>query len=174
MSDNIVFPRGSKTTRVKTARVTVGDRLLTRNYSPAGNAGSPGQVFPTESKTDAIVRVVESKEFQLHQGHGFHGRAGRTYTIFFTDGTKVEGLAPIFTWHALVTDTASSASRQHFIDTGYYLTEAEVAEYISERTPEEYAELVTLRDEEPDAWGPTPAQEEGWDVREDYARGSVL
>lgn len=94
---NETYVRGSKTSRVKTARVTVGDRLLTKPEGP----DSQGRVFPTEQKTGAVVRVVESKEYELHQGHGFYGRAGRTYTVIFTDGTRATGLAPILTWHAL-------------------------------------------------------------------------
>lgn len=118
-SDNTPYARGSKTARVKTARVARGARLLT--------AGVTGRVVPAYRKTEAVVRVVE----RVSWGYVANGgrRAQRSYEIWFTDGTLAVDLAPIQAWDALVLDTASSASRQHFIDTGWYLTEAEVGEY---------------------------------------------
>lgn len=119
-SDNTPYWRGSKTARVKTARVAKGARLLTTEKTTR-------MVVPAYRKTEAVVRVVERVSWR-YVATG-RPRAQRRYEVWFTDGTFAEDLAPIETWDALVLDTASSASRQHFIEAGWYLTEAEVGEY---------------------------------------------
>lgn len=124
-SDNTPYWRGSKTARVKTARVAKGARLLT--VSAAIGSSYPTWVRPAYQKVGSTVRVVERVSWRyVTTGRP---RAQRRYEVWFTDGTHAENLTPIETWDALVLDTASSASRQHFIDAGWYLTEAEVAEY---------------------------------------------
>lgn len=121
-NDNVVYSRGSKTARIKTARIPIGARLLTHLNADGGVRVAP-------KKTGAIVRVVEEIIPERTAATGFYRRAGRVYTVKFTDGTESRNNAPIQTWDALVLDESSSASRQHFIDVGYYLTENEVAVY---------------------------------------------
>ena len=93
------LPRGSKTTRVKTARLEAGHLLLT---TPAGDPPQDRTVQPQQSKTGATVREVASLE--PYYGGRTHGRSNqRQYRVHFTDGTRAESLAPIYTWHAVVT-----------------------------------------------------------------------
>lgn len=132
MADTIAaqpYIRGTKTVRIKTARLVPGDRVLTVDVDHGGHPLLTNRVRDSQQKTGAVVRAVASLEAHRTPARGFHGRAGRVYTVYFTDGTRAGGNAPILTWHALVVDKESSASRQHFIDTGAYLTEAEVAEF---------------------------------------------
>lgn len=138
------YTRGTKTIRIKTARLIPGDRVLTQPATvwDTGDDGKyrviegsiavlphpdPHIVQAAQTKTDAIVRAVERLEAVLQTGG--RRRAQRFYTVYFTDGTRALNNSPIYTWNALDVDRASSASRQHFVDTGAYLTAAEVAEF---------------------------------------------
>ena len=101
---NTIFVRGTKTERVKTARLSVGRRVLTAPYTSTDPDGAQ-LAGPVQTKTGAVIRQVKELKFQMHRGTGFYGRSGRTYTVVFTDGTESRGHAPIYTWHALpITD----------------------------------------------------------------------
>jgi hypothetical protein len=102
------YKRGTTTERVKTARITSGDQLLTEAGEVATETGRP-IVRPTQRKTDAAIRTVESFEYAMRQGNGFYGRAQRTYTIIFTDGTRSPGHAPVYTWHKISAETPKEA-----------------------------------------------------------------
>lgn len=115
------YTRGTKTVRVKTARLVPGDRVLTqdavvlrrnadgsfiletgedglRRYATAPHP-DPLVVRDAQTKTDATIRTVERLE--AFATRGIRRRAGREYTVHFTDGTRAEHLAPILTWHAV-------------------------------------------------------------------------
>ena len=125
------YVRGTKTEKRTTARLVPGDRILTTQ-----STHDPEVIVDVAlRKSDAVVRVVDHLE---DTAPGRFERMMRI-TVHFTDGTRSTSVVGHQTWHALVVDRSGSASRQHFIDTGAYLTEAEVAEYagppLNERTP---------------------------------------
>jgi len=106
----VLFPRGTKTTRVKTARLEKGHLILT---VPEYSAEGERRTAPTQTKTGAVVREVERLEPYFAGRSGFSQRAQRQYRVFFTDGTQALGLAPIYTWHAVVSaDTLDELAAQ--------------------------------------------------------------
>jgi len=90
-----VYVRGTKTKRVKTARLQPGDVVLT------ADTGTPLVVEPTQTKTAAVLRTVKELQAFRTPATGFYGRAGRTYTIHFTDTTFSPNNAPIYTVHVV-------------------------------------------------------------------------
>ncbi len=134
ISDPTPYVRGTKTERIKTARLVPGDRVLTENAQSSErlpHAATPRLVQAAQTKTSGVIRVVDRIDSVL--AYGGRRRAQRSYAVYFTDGTATAfNNAPIYTWHALVVDREGSASRQHFIDTGAYLTPAEVAEFATQ------------------------------------------
>lgn len=71
--------------------------------------------------TADFADLSEEDRVELLSTVAAHGAGRLTVKGYAFDGNvTVEGL-----------DTSSSASRQHYIDTGRYLTPAEVAEYAS-------------------------------------------
>lgn len=96
------LPRGTVTTRVKTARLQPGDLVLTT--PAASRPGTPGvpsnTVQPQQTKTGALVREVASLEAVPGLSIG-RNRAQRTYTVHFSDGTRSERNAPSYTWHGV-------------------------------------------------------------------------
>lgn len=98
LAGNQVYSRGSKTERVKTARLVKGQQVLT---APSGTTTDPTRVAATQTKTGSTIRTVDRLEAILIPCNGFTRSANREYTVHFTDGTRSQGNYPIYTWHAL-------------------------------------------------------------------------
>lgn len=126
----ITYTRGTKTVRVKTARITPGRQLLTERAThwkrdadgshvytePDSKTGLRSMVLEEDSdplavqgaqtKTGAVIRTVDRIEAVFHSKNSWHRSVQRTYTVHFTDGTHAAGNAPGWTWHAVATEEA--------------------------------------------------------------------
>lgn len=121
----ITYTRGTKTVRVKTARITPGDQLLTERAThwkrdadgshvytePDSKTGLRSMVLEEDSdplavqgaqtKTGAVIRTVDHITPTWDSRRTYGRRNQRQYTVYFTDGTYAAGNAPIYTWHAV-------------------------------------------------------------------------
>jgi len=92
-----IYTKGTTTERAKTAKIAIGDLLLTQD-----RAGHDGECTDAQTKTGSIVREVAGVVSALAGRSGMSQRAQRRYQITFTDGTVAQNLAPIQTWHRVV------------------------------------------------------------------------
>lgn len=100
LAGNQTYRRGLKTERVKTARLVPGQQVLTWSTS-ASTPADPRKVEAAQQKTYSVIRTVDKLEATRTAPSGLYGRAGRVYTVWFTDGTFSANNAPIYTWHAV-------------------------------------------------------------------------
>jgi len=100
MTATTTYTTGSKTDRVKSAKIAAGDLLLTDGLGHAAHI-----------KTGAVVREVASTTSALAGRSGYTQRAQRRYSVTFTDGTVVTGYAPIYTWHRVTEVAAPKAPK---------------------------------------------------------------
>jgi hypothetical protein len=104
------YARGTKTHKVNSAHLTTGMRVLTgiagegyrkKDGSYGWRPRADGALAPATNKTGSTVRTVASVEPRMVAASGYYRRAARLYVVTFTDGTSVDGAAPVQTWHVL-------------------------------------------------------------------------
>jgi hypothetical protein len=88
------YVRGTATHRGTTASLRAGDRVLVACHTDRFEVA--------HTKTGSSVRTVAGLE-AFETAGGFHRRS-RRYNVRFTDGTVVENLAPVQSWHVVTVE----------------------------------------------------------------------
>lgn len=93
------FRPGTPTRKVRTANLEIGDHVVA-TPTTIGTGTTGLLVRPCGIPNAGVVRTVDRIEIRQIPARDA-GRAVRVYSVYFTDGTVAESVAPLVNWFAV-------------------------------------------------------------------------